>query len=946
MVMPDATTVLLELCQRAVNLANINSTRTVEYLSVSRGHETHGFRELAINFLEVCQTLWPIQAGLLEATQRDERLPVDVSKELTEKVGSTIEDFNSFDLLLSKLLSYERKKGFSKFFGLMNVDNEVLKLSTSMAKDRDTLRMGSLAFKWILGDANLPSEMGSAYTSLASALKRANGGRLPQATSQPQPRPLQRQSTEKSSIKTPQRLSPEIDGADLPHLPPLPDLQGTTLEPSMFQQTSRTTRSPPTSYSGRIPTGSSTTITHRPAQVQPPLPSPRALSPPSAHRQLHSPSLDRSFSANMQDSSDESRRDTMSDTASQTTVESLMQIEDMLKSYEYERKPKAYQPRVSSRYLEEDTPASRTQTSNRNARAIPDTALRSTILAAVQQKNHQVLEELLDRHIPPNLVAELELVHLAVLNNDCGSLRLLLLNGADANSADHDGITPLVAATEMSLLEPARVLLKYGAEPNLHCAQKAASPLSMSITHDKVEFLELYLGHSRTDVDALQADGETLLVKAINKGASVELVSLMLRSGADVNRKTKHGKTPLLESLFDKRLDIATVLLDHGANPNLAGPKHPLWPATHEVALLDLMLSRGSKPKMAPGIMELATSMNDMESVQLLLKHKVDPNIKKDGVYTPLCSAIRDDREELVSLLLRNGANPNIPASEYPAFKCISHNRLHLLPQVVKAGADLHSPKGILEVAVAQNNKEAFKYLLDAGVDINARNGQAEGATALTTAIRASNEEFVDILLSHGASPAVRGTDWPLVMSLRNPTIMKKILPALPKGYHAKGIIEAAVAANQLESIKMLVAAGFSVEDKTGGVFSPLTSALRERHIEIVRYLLDEANADINAPGEHLPIVKALRRCRGSEDTEAIEILLERGADVNLIYRGWSGLMQAIETANADILRLLVGKSRTGIDLGAKDEEGNTIMDQVRERGWDEGEMILSGKDA
>jgi len=935
--MADASTRLLELCQRATNLANTNSTRIVEYLAASKGHQTHGFRELAINFLELCQTLWPIQAGLLDASRTEDQMPAEVAKELTGKVSQTIDDFNSLDLLLSRLLTYERKTGFTRFtkgIGLMNVDSGIHKLSNSLSKDRDALRMGSLAFKWVLGDANLPSSMGSAYTSLAKALKAANGQNTTQIAAQESSQSLIRE-TPKSSQQTPK----------LAQLPPLPDWNGPALESTVFQPgVSQMSTVPRTLASPMDTMPSTTSLVKRQRHFDLQTPNPRTALPTNLSFEKNSRA---STVRELRDSSEDSP--TLSSAGSQTTIGSMLQFEDMLKSYEIDRHtmpPKSYEQIRSRTVPPKSHEYDRTRGipspngSRKNVKQPLNNSsptLKSALITAVLQKNHQALEELLDTHVSPDSIAELNLLTQAVLNADCGSIRLLLLSGADPNRADKDGVTPLLTATELSLLEVASILLKYGADPNLPAGPDAESALSMSASGNNVELLELYLEHGG-DVNALLPDGDTPLIKAMTKTAPVEIIELMLTSGADPNRKTEHGLTPLLEALFAKRLDIATLLLDHGANPNLAGPKHPLWPATHDPALLQLLLSRGSKPKMAPGIMELATSMNCIEGVKILLKANVDPNIKKDGVYTPLCSAIRDDRANIVTLLLAHGANPNVPASEYPAFKCISHNRLHFLPEIMAAGADLNTPKGILEVAVAHKNKDALIYLLNQGVHPNDRN--EEGHTPLTTAIREDQDEIVEILLQHGASPAIRGQDWPLCMAVKKPTILRKILPALPKGHSAKGIIEMAVVANQLESIKLLRAAGFSVEDKTGGVFSPLTSALREERTEIVKYLLDEAGADINAPGEHLPIVKALRRCRGSHDTERIEMLLVRGADVNLVYRGWNGVMQAIERGDPVILRLLIEKGNK-IDLDAEDDTGTKVLDFVRERGWDEGAALL-----
>jgi hypothetical protein len=117
------------------------------------------------------------------------------------------------------------------------------------------------------------------------------------------------------------------------------------------------------------------------------------------------------------------------------------------------------------------------------------------------------------------------------------------------------------------------------------------------------------------------------------------------------------------------------VLLDHGANPNLPAPKHPLWPSTYNSEVLQLMLNRGADTRKCPGIMELASSLKNIDSISVLLEAGVSPNIKKDGIYTPLCSAIRDNSVEIIDLLLANGADPNLPASEYPHFKCLTHDR-------------------------------------------------------------------------------------------------------------------------------------------------------------------------------------------------------------------------------------------------------------------------------
>ena len=259
---------------------------------------------------------------------------------------------------------------------------------------------------------------------------------------------------------------------------------------------------------------------------------------------------------------------------------------------------------------------------------------------------------------------------------------------------------------------------------------------------------------------------------------------------------------------------------------------------------------------------------------------------------------------------------------------------------MLAAGADLHTPPGIAECAVAHNSKEALIYLLVNGVDVN--KATEEGRTALTTAIRDDRNQLIDILLAHHAKVTIRGEDWPMRMALKDPSLLQKLLKRTDSLRNiTMGIIELAVQANQLESIKILVAAGISVEDRTGGVFSPLTSAIRENRKEIVRYLVDEAGADVNLPGEHLPLIKAIRRRVVADDNEIIEFLLRRGADINLLYRGWNAIMEAVENGDKRLLNLLIEKGN-GIDLQAVDQNsGQTVYEMIRDRGWSDGVDLL-----
>lgn len=907
----------LDLCNRITLLGNSISIRMLEYLSTAK-HPVHGFQSLASEFLDLSRLIWSIEAGLTEASHKRNAFPSDVTLELDKRFRQINDEFIVLNQLMLKFLDNEHKKGgFGRAIRMMFADTDVDKVRMSLTKSKEALRMSSAMFRWTLGDAKADSQMSIGYTGLAAALERINPGKSsflppmqpPPSSSPPEPPskqvPLERSTLERMPTeripldRSTDRSTPVQRSLDPSYMPPSPlrehpsasDLYGRPGEQGLSQ--------------GII----------------------------DLHNNWRAPSVRSNESHSVRDTvvyqhhpyHDSGYGEGSSEESSRSKAQAEEQLHDLSLHDRYSHEPSfRRQEASSSPHWTPRQPAGSMASGGKAA-----------LVDAVQQKRHRMLEQLLDGGARGDARVEAGMLRTAVHNRDAESISLLLRHGADVNGLDKDGYTALFAATQIPYYEGAKILLKHGADTNLSAGPGSESPFCLAACENRIDLVQMYLAHGG-DANLIMESGSTTLVQCMNKTVSPKLVELLLKSGADPNTKNGEGATALFAAIQANRVDLMTVLLDHGANPNLPAPKHPLWPSTYKPKALQLLLSRGADPKKAPGIMELAASLKKMESIHIIIQAGVSPNIRKDGVYTPLCSAIRDNSADIVTYLLEHGADPNLKASEYPAFKCITHHRPHFLPQLVAAGANLREPKGIIETAIAHNDKDALMYLLDQGVSPNDRS--PEGNTALTTAIRDNRIEFVDLLLANGADPAIRGADWPLCMAVKQPPILKKLLTKTPNPRAFRGVIEMAVVANQLDSIKMLLAAGVSVEDKNCGVFSPLTTAIREERKDIVRFLLDEAGADPNSPGEHLPLVKALRRYSG--DTEILTMLLTRGADINKMHRGWNAVLQAVENGDVDILRLLIEKGGS-VDLQAVDESGRPVIDIVTERGWEEGLALL-----
>lgn len=114
-----------------------------------------------------------------------------------------------------------------------------------------------------------------------------------------------------------------------------------------------------------------------------------------------------------------------------------------------------------------------------------------------------------------------------------------------------------------------------------------------------------------------------------------------------------------------------------------------------------------------------------MNSVEDSIKQdKMYVNLYSNDGFTPLSLAAFFDQTEIAKLLLQNGADANLHATN---------------PSKVNA---LHS-------AVAKENFELCKLLIEYGVNVNAR--QIQNVTALHSAAHRANLKLVQLLVENGA---------------------------------------------------------------------------------------------------------------------------------------------------------------------------------------------------
>jgi len=157
---------------------------------------------------------------------------------------------------------------------------------------------------------------------------------------------------------------------------------------------------------------------------------------------------------------------------------------------------------------------------------------------------------------------------------------------------------------------------------------------------------------------------------------------------------------------------------------------------------------------------EQAIALGDVEDVQRHIT--IDPGILNRpgrGSYTPLHQAILRKKSEIVSSLIRQGADPNATTkSKQTALHiAISRNDPEASLAVIKAGADLSLKDGNgwtpLHLAAAKNKRDLVRLLLENGADIRILSDA--GGTALHEASVSGSKDLIELLLDKGADPSV-----------------------------------------------------------------------------------------------------------------------------------------------------------------------------------------------
>ncbi len=411
------------------------------------------------------------------------------------------------------------------------------------------------------------------------------------------------------------------------------------------------------------------------------------------------------------------------------------------------------------------------------------------------------------------------------------------------------------------------------------------------------------LVEQHADVNVPQNDGATALHWAVFR-SDKEMVDLLIRAGANAKAANREGATPLWLASVNGDAAIIEALIKGGADPN---EKLPL----------------GRSPLME------ASRTGNVDAMKVLLDHGADVNAKETlRGTTPLMWAADEGHAPAIQLLIDRGADIKarsnmVERGRGPALGKSSDPRKQVAAQGAARAAGQASPA------------------LGAGrAGAGAAGGRGGGRAGRTTAPEDQGDDAAAAALGFGGrgQAAVKdgGALTPLVYAVRS---------------------------NDLDSVKVLLAAGADVNQVTGYGWSPLLVATQNRYYKLGAYLLDHG-ADVNLAnkGAWTPLYLATDnrniesgdypvRKGDMDHLDFIKLLLDKGANVNarmkdstetrtvftnqwLDENGATAFLRASQSGDVVLMKLLLAH---GADPKIDTVWGVTPLQVAAGIGWVEG---------
>ncbi|ACN84341.1 hypothetical protein SZ40_04680 [Brachyspira hyodysenteriae] len=284
-----------------------------------------------------------------------------------------------------------------------------------------------------------------------------------------------------------------------------------------------------------------------------------------------------------------------------------------------------------------------------------------------------------------------------------------LIDKVNVNVQDEEGFTPLMNAIREREIEIVKILLEHNADVTKIKDNSGRNAFFWAAVLDELEMLKLFEKYN-PDFNVSDNYGSNALFFT----RKAETVNYLLKNGADINKKNKSGRTPLIQhSLAYENQDHVKFLLEKGADIN----------AQDNEGVTTLMF---------------AVQTDKTKIIDICLSEKADINIKDNEGKTALFHTISsfgilENVKSMTENMFGDYAKTDY-VKNYMNQKKMEETdtAIRLIKLLVSNGADINAQdnKGntLLMYAIALRNEPLINEILKLNPDVNIKN--KEGKTA------------------------------------------------------------------------------------------------------------------------------------------------------------------------------------------------------------------------
>ena len=269
-------------------------------------------------------------------------------------------------------------------------------------------------------------------------------------------------------------------------------------------------------------------------------------------------------------------------------------------------------------------------------------------------------------------------LHLAVSENDFLAVERLIKNGTinPIDPRDEAQQTPLHIAASKGFEVLARVLLGYGANIN-SVNERGKTPLMLAIENKQTQMAKMLIDRGGADIPIVDRDIQKTSLFLAVETKQLSIVQMLVNRRAKAKTGNFENNTPLHKAILQYHLEMVKLLVNNGAKINVKGdsdasPLHLAVLDDSKFKIVKLLIEKCADLE-ASDIFEKTplchAILNEcMKNIQILLEKGANVNTRDSVGATPLHYYFSKDymRSQMILLLLRHGASLDIQSKTWP----------------------------------------------------------------------------------------------------------------------------------------------------------------------------------------------------------------------------------------------------------------------------------------